>query len=149
MNTRWMLEERKKLWSYNDNFCVRAGKYWARNCWKKIGKKKCLNGTNIKRVSIYSYISSNNNIKPNVAQQNCPSGVEKDLGRKSLIPPVLWRRKRTLRRQWGRKQRISPMLRTKRKRKKKKMRKTKTKNMNMNSSNEWCYLIYFFNIYNY
>ena len=30
----------------------RAGKYWAQNCWKKIGKKKCLNGINIKRVSI-------------------------------------------------------------------------------------------------
>ena len=30
----------------------RAGKYWAQNCWKRIGKKKCLSGINIKRVSI-------------------------------------------------------------------------------------------------
>ena len=84
--------------------CVRAGKYWARNSWRKIGKRKCLNGINIKRVSIGGLSVTEPVLLHNdAAQQNCQSGVEKDLARKSLIPPVPRRKKRTSRRQWGRK----------------------------------------------
>ena len=51
MNRRLMLEG--KLGNKSSPLCcVRAGKYWAQNCWRRIGKKKCLNGINIKRVSI-------------------------------------------------------------------------------------------------